>query len=113
MKRVVEFIGSQEAIPAIQLGHAGRKTSVTRPWEGGRPIPLAEGGWEGISASNRPFASGWTAPVAMTRSMIERSVEEFAALCTPRAGGRIPDRRDSCGARIPDSSVSLASEQRP
>jgi len=79
MKRVVEFIGSQEAIPAIQLGHAGRKTSVTRPWEGGRPIPLAEGGWEGISASNRPFASGWTAPIAMTASMIQKSVEEFAA----------------------------------
>lgn len=79
MKRVVDFIASQEAIPAIQLGHAGRKTSVTRPWEGSRPVPVAEGGWEGISSSNLPFASGWPAPVAMTKSMIGQSVADFAA----------------------------------
>ena len=35
MKRVTSFIESQEAIPGIQIGHAGRKASVARPWEGG------------------------------------------------------------------------------
>jgi 2,4-dienoyl-CoA reductase-like NADH-dependent reductase (Old Yellow Enzyme family) len=79
MKRVVDFIASQEAIPAIQLGHAGRKTSVSRPWEGSLPIPAAEGGWEGISASDRPFAKGWIAPIPMTKAMIAQSVEDFAA----------------------------------
>src|SRR5207244_1452737 len=78
MKRVVAFIASQEAVPAIQLGHAGRKASVSRPWEGSRPIPVAEGGWESISASNRPFATGWPAPVPMSKAMIARSVEDFA-----------------------------------
>src|SRR5262249_35359880 len=79
MNRVVDFIASQEAIPAIQLGHAGRKTSVTRPWEGSRPIPVAEGGWEGISASDRPFAKGWTTPIPMTKAMITQYVEDFGA----------------------------------
>ena len=77
MKRAVDFIASQEAVPAIQLGHAGRKASVTRPWEGTRLIPVAEGGWEPISASNRPYASGWPTSVRMTKAMIEQSVEDF------------------------------------
>jgi 2,4-dienoyl-CoA reductase-like NADH-dependent reductase (Old Yellow Enzyme family) len=79
MKRVVDFIVSQEAVPAIQLGHAGRKGSASRPWEGTRPIPVAEGGWELISATNRPYAEGWPAPMAMTKAMIRRSIEDFAA----------------------------------
>ena len=79
MKRVVDFIASQEAIPAIQLGHAGRKASVTRPWEGNKPLAVLEGGWETTSASNRPFAAGWPAPTGMTREMIARSVEDFAS----------------------------------
>ena len=78
MKRVVDFIAAQGAVPAIQLGHAGRKASVTRPWEGTRPIPVAEGGWEVISASDRPFAAGWPAPAPMTRAMIRQSLEDFA-----------------------------------
>jgi 2,4-dienoyl-CoA reductase-like NADH-dependent reductase (Old Yellow Enzyme family) len=78
MRRVVDFIAGQEAVPAIQLGHAGRKASVTRPWEGTRPVPVEEGGWEVIGASARPFAKGWHTPLPMSKSMIDRSVEDFA-----------------------------------
>ncbi len=78
MRRVVDFIADQDAVPAIQLGHAGRKASVTRPWEGSRPLPVEEGGWESIGPSARPFAKGWNTPLAMTKSMIDRSVEDFA-----------------------------------
>ena len=78
MRRVVDFIASQEALPAIQLGHAGRKASTARPWEGSRPIPAAEGGWEAIGPSNKPYAKGWPAPVPMTRDMIQQSLEGFA-----------------------------------
>jgi 2,4-dienoyl-CoA reductase-like NADH-dependent reductase (Old Yellow Enzyme family) len=79
MRRVVDFIASQEAIPAIQLGHAGRKSSVTRPWEGTRPVPVEEGGWEVIGPSPRPYADGWPTPVAMTKAMIARFLDEFTA----------------------------------
>ena len=56
MKRVVEFIAEQGAVPAIQLGHAGRKGSAMRPWEGSRPLASSDGGWLTIGASNRPYA---------------------------------------------------------
>jgi len=91
MKRVVEFIASQDAVPAIQLGHAGRKASVTRPWEGSRPVPVAEGGWEAIGPSARAFAEGWPVPIAMTRPMISSFLEEFrrAVELAREAGFRI------------------------
>ena len=91
MRRVVDFISAQEAVPAIQLGHAGRKASVTRPWEGTRPLSPEDGGWEPIAPSALPFAPGWPAPRAMTRPMIEEFVEQFldAAARARAAGFRI------------------------
>jgi 2,4-dienoyl-CoA reductase-like NADH-dependent reductase (Old Yellow Enzyme family) len=74
---VVDFIESAGAIPGIQLGHAGRKGSVARPWEGGKPIPVSEGGWETIGPTDRPFAGGWAGAIRMTRDMIKQTVEEF------------------------------------
>jgi 2,4-dienoyl-CoA reductase-like NADH-dependent reductase (Old Yellow Enzyme family) len=78
MCRVVDFIASQDAIPAIQLGHAGRKASVTRPWEGTRPVPVSEGGWQPIGPSAQSFAAGWPTPTTMTKAMIEEFLEQFA-----------------------------------
>jgi 2,4-dienoyl-CoA reductase-like NADH-dependent reductase (Old Yellow Enzyme family) len=53
MRRVVDFISSQEAIPAIQLGHAGRKASVTRPWEGSK-LGAGHGGRLAADRAVRP-----------------------------------------------------------
>jgi 2,4-dienoyl-CoA reductase-like NADH-dependent reductase (Old Yellow Enzyme family) len=78
MRRIVDFIASQDAIPAIQLGHAGRKASTARPWEGSRPLPVSEGGWDPIGPSPLPFADGWPVPQTMSRSMIAQFVEQFA-----------------------------------
>src|SRR6266849_3451467 len=38
LKRCVEFIRSNGAVPGIQLGHSGRKARRFRPWEGGAPL---------------------------------------------------------------------------
>jgi 2,4-dienoyl-CoA reductase-like NADH-dependent reductase (Old Yellow Enzyme family) len=57
----------------IQLGHAGRKASAMRPWEGKTlSEPLAEGGWQTKSASALPFAPGWHVPEAYTLEGIEQ-----------------------------------------
>ena len=32
LARIARFVASEGAVPAIQLAHAGRKASVTRPW---------------------------------------------------------------------------------
>ncbi len=37
-KRLADFIAAHGAVPAIQLGHSGRKARRFRPWEGGRPL---------------------------------------------------------------------------
>jgi 2,4-dienoyl-CoA reductase-like NADH-dependent reductase (Old Yellow Enzyme family) len=91
MRRVVDFIASQEAIPSIQLGHAGRKASVTRPWEGTRPVPIAEGGWQPAGPSASPYAAGWPVPAVMTEPAIEEFIEQFvdAAARARTAGFRI------------------------
>ena len=44
--RIAEFVSANGAVPAIQLGHAGRKASVGRPWEGTHPVPINDGGWQ-------------------------------------------------------------------
>jgi 2,4-dienoyl-CoA reductase-like NADH-dependent reductase (Old Yellow Enzyme family) len=88
MRRVVDFIAAQDAIPAIQLGHAGRKASVKRPWEGSKPIPVDHGGWQPIAPSALPFAAGWPTPTAMTKAMIEEFVEQVTdAAARARAAG--------------------------
>ena len=36
--RIAQFISRNGAIPGIQLGHAGRKASMQRPWYGNGPL---------------------------------------------------------------------------
>ena len=37
-KRLSDFIRSHNSVPAIQLGHSGRKARRYRPWEGGKAL---------------------------------------------------------------------------
>ncbi|MFA9516030.1 NADH:flavin oxidoreductase/NADH oxidase [Halopenitus sp. H-Gu1] len=48
---IAEFLRSQGATPAIQLAHAGRKASTSRPWEGHEPLQPDGDGWETIAPS--------------------------------------------------------------
>ena len=78
---VADFVRSQGSVPAIQLAHAGRKASKTRPWEGSDPIPPSEGGWEVVAPSERPYRydSGETQPTrALSAGDIEDLVADFA-----------------------------------
>jgi 2,4-dienoyl-CoA reductase-like NADH-dependent reductase (Old Yellow Enzyme family) len=78
-KRIAGFVEDQGAVPAIQLGHAGRKASVGRPWEGTEPIPVNAGGWNVISCSEHAYAKGWPEPTAMTKEDIARSMDDLVA----------------------------------
>ena len=35
--RIARFLKQYGAVPGIQLAHAGRKASASKPWEGGQP----------------------------------------------------------------------------
>jgi len=52
---VAEFVREQGSVPAIQLAHAGRKASTSRPWEGHEPLAPDEGGWEAIAPSAKSY----------------------------------------------------------
>lgn len=87
MKRVVDTCKRWgTAAIGIQLGHAGRKASAQRPWEGGRS--LKEDAWQTKSASDLPYDDGWHTPHGMATDEISRLKEAFvqATVRADRAG---------------------------
>ncbi len=78
--RVVSFIHSQGAAAGIQLAHAGRKASIYSEWS--TPLtgtlPLAEGGWQTVSASDLPFAD-LDSPLALDAEGLDKVVADFEA----------------------------------
>ncbi len=79
LSRVAGIIALGGAVPAIQIGHAGRKASVQRPWDGGKPVPISAGGWEPEGASAIAFAEGYATPRMLSVAEVQRVVEQFAA----------------------------------
>jgi 2,4-dienoyl-CoA reductase-like NADH-dependent reductase (Old Yellow Enzyme family) len=84
MKIINEFILSQNAVPGVQLAHAGRKASAASPWEGGRKIDIAQGGWDTVAPSAVGYHENEKQPIALDKSGIEKVVSDFAA-ATKRA----------------------------
>ncbi|MCC2690960.1 MAG: oxidoreductase, partial [Rhizobiaceae bacterium] len=56
----------------IQIGHAGRKASAQRPWEGGRALKPDQGPWTTYAPSAIPFAEDWHTPQAFAAQDFER-----------------------------------------
>jgi 2,4-dienoyl-CoA reductase-like NADH-dependent reductase (Old Yellow Enzyme family) len=78
LARVARFVAAQGAVPGIQLAHAGRKASRSRPWDGDRPLSAAEGGWTPVAPSALPFGDG-PVPVALSAAELETVREAFVA----------------------------------
>jgi len=56
MKRVCDFVRCMSPIVlGVQLGHAGRKASSHRPWQGHGPLQTAEGAWQTLAPSAVPL----------------------------------------------------------
>ncbi len=73
---IVDFMHTQGAAVAIQLAHAGRKASIFREWSGQGSIPLDEGGWQSVSATDQGF-TGYAAPRKLATEEIGDIVAEF------------------------------------
>jgi 2,4-dienoyl-CoA reductase-like NADH-dependent reductase (Old Yellow Enzyme family) len=72
------------AIPAIQLGHAGRKGGMQRPWYGNGPLnddDFARGDmpWPPVGPSALPVAEGWPVPHALTKPEIADLIEDYVS----------------------------------
>lgn len=84
MRTVVESIKARGAAAAIQLAHAGRKASISRPWEGDCPLSpreIAKGEvpWDTVGASAVPFDEGWIVPHELSVPEIANLVANWAA----------------------------------
>jgi 2,4-dienoyl-CoA reductase-like NADH-dependent reductase (Old Yellow Enzyme family) len=93
-RRITDFIHSLGAIPAIQLGHAGRKACSDLPWKDFKPLDEGDAArglkpWTGVSSSTIPApGAGSPTPIAMSTSDIRDMVEVWrdAALRSVDAG---------------------------
>ena len=79
LRRITAFVAARGAAPGIQLAHAGRKASVTVPWEGDRPLTAAEGAWQVVGPSPVPFSAAFPVPEALTEEGIAEVVASFVA----------------------------------
>ena len=75
LRRIVQFLHGQGARAGVQLAHAGRKASMTRPWAGEeRYLPPREGGWRDVMAPSAvPFAENYGQPIELDRAGSKRS----------------------------------------
>jgi len=75
-KRIVDFVHHQTpAKIAVQLGHAGRKGSTRRLWEGDSE-PLAAGNWPLVAPSALPYFPHSQVPREMSRAEMEQVIDE-------------------------------------
>lgn len=64
LSRIAGIIKEMGAVPAIQLGHTGRRGSENKPWEGKIQLPSDDpGGWQVRGPSAIPYGGKYTYPV--------------------------------------------------
>lgn len=75
LAKVTSMIKTMGGVPAIQLGHTGRKGSAKAPWDGGAQIPPQDAdGWQVRGPSAIPYGGTHDLPVH------ELTVEEIQAI---------------------------------
>jgi 2,4-dienoyl-CoA reductase-like NADH-dependent reductase (Old Yellow Enzyme family) len=84
MQQINQFILSQKSVPGIQLAHAGRKASAAAPWNGGRKLDEAQGGWDTVAPSAVAYHHTENPPVALDVAGIKKVVSDFKS-ATKRA----------------------------
>ncbi|MEW2511993.1 NADH:flavin oxidoreductase/NADH oxidase [Streptomyces sp. NPDC046870] len=78
-RRITRFLTAQGTVPAVQIGHSGRKASTDRPWKGGAPVGPEAHGWQPLAPSALPFDERHPVPAELTADQIAEIVGQFAA----------------------------------
>ncbi len=84
MQAINQFILSQNSIPGIQLAHAGRKASVSEPWNGNRKLDETNGGWNSVAPSAVGYHSNEKPPITLDKTGIQKVISDFKS-ATKRA----------------------------
>lgn len=81
LAKIATSIKAAGAVPGIQIGHAGRKASANRPWEGDDHIAAGDSrGWATLAPSAVAFGHHLPqVPKAMTLDDIARVKSDFVA----------------------------------
>lgn len=82
LAQIASSIKTAGAVPSIQIGHAGRKASANKPWEGDNHIAEDDpNSWQPIGPSSIAFGGGILPrePKEMTIEDIERVKADFVA----------------------------------
>lgn len=82
VRRIADYVKSQGAAFGMQIGHAGRKASMQRPWFGNGPLneqdrARGELPWEIVAPSAIPMNDGWLMPTELSVAEIGRIVAAF------------------------------------
>ena len=76
-KRIVDFVhANSKAKICLQLGHSGGKGSTKLGWEG-NDVPLDEGNWPVMAASDVPWSPVNQVPAPMTRADMDVVRDQF------------------------------------
>jgi 2,4-dienoyl-CoA reductase-like NADH-dependent reductase (Old Yellow Enzyme family) len=93
LERIVSFIKASDAVPAMQLAHAGRKAAMQRPWHGNGPLDdtdraRGEDTWRVVAPSPIPLDAGWLVPHELTLAEIEQLKQHWrSATLRARSAG--------------------------
>lgn len=82
LKPITSFIKRQGSVPGIQIGHAGRKASMQRPWFGNGPLNSADiqrgdRPWPILAPSAEAVGEGWITPEELTPNDITSVTNAF------------------------------------
>ena len=83
LRRVARFLKDNGAVPAIQLGHTGRKGALQPPWDGHSHLneedaARGEGAWPVVGPSALPVSEGgWQVPVALSSAEVKALVQAW------------------------------------
>ena len=80
LSKVTRVIKENGAVAGIQIAHAGRKASTSRPWEGGKPILLGNPlGWQVVGPSPIAYSEEHAVPLELSVTEIHSIQESFRA----------------------------------
>jgi len=114
LEEITGFVRAQGAVPGIQLGHAGRKASTMRPWEGRRAATPEEGGWADVVAPSAiAFSTTYPQPSALDAAGIVAVVNDFriAAERAHRAGFQVAEIHAAHGYLLHQFMSPLSNER--
>ncbi|MFI9209603.1 NADH:flavin oxidoreductase/NADH oxidase [Streptomyces sp. NPDC053253] len=78
LRRIAGFLKEHGTVPGIQIGHAGRKASTNRPWQGRGPVAPGGPGWQPVAPSPVAFDEGYPVPTELTVERIREITGRFA-----------------------------------